>query len=467
MSVLITGGRLVTEIDSYHASVLVEDGRISAIGRDLAAPDGAEVVDASEKLILPGVIDVHVHVGLELRGHRSSDFLTTSREAAFGGVTTFLTYATPEKGQDLEDTVSERRSQAEGRCHVDYGLHAALVHWADRTDDEIVALIDAGIPSFKMYTAYADAGLQSDDEELYHAFLLAAQHGALVEVHCENEWMINQKIRRFVGEKKLTPADHAASRPSYVEGEAVATVLRAAYAAGAPVYIVHVSTGEALEAISEAADLGVEVYCETCPQFLLLDESKLAGDDGQRYATCPPLRSEAHRASLWEELEDGIIQVVATDHCEFTAADKDAGATDFRKIPMGLPGIGTLLPLMWHHGVGGRRMTENELVDRLSTQPAEIFGLHPGKGTLAPGGDADLVVFDPELEVTISPEILHGHADYSPYDGWPVKGWPVSTMVRGEWVVRDRELTGSPELGSFVERGKVCQWPGHRAAQAE
>lgn len=462
VDVFIRGGRLVTAVDSYEASILVRGGRIEAVGRDLEAPASAEVCDAAGKLVLPGVVDVHVHVGLELRGHASSGFADTTRSAAFGGVTSIVTYATPGKGQTLAEAVGERRLQAEGQCFVDYGFHAALVNWSEREDDEIPELIGHGVPSFKAYTTYSGDGLKSDDEDLYRALLLAGRHGGLVEVHCESDWMIESRVRRFSEEGRLSPSDHAASRPSYVEAEAVGGVLRAAYDAGAPVYIVHVSTAEGAEAISEAQDLGVEVYAETCPHFLLLDEEKLAGAGGQRYATCPPLRDRAHAAALWEALEDGVIQVVATDHAEFLAASKDAGATDFRKIPMGLPGVGTLLPLMWHFGVREGRMTENELVDRLCTQPSEIFGLHPAKGTLAPGGDADLVLLDPELAHRIDHELLNGYSDYSPYEGWETTGWPVSTMVRGRWVVRDRELVGARGMGAFVSRGRVCQRPGHR-----
>jgi len=464
VSVFIKGAKVVTEIDSYYASILVEDGRIADIGSGLRPPDGAEVYDASGKFVLPGAVDAHVHVGLNLRGRRSSNFLETTREAAFGGVTSILTYVTPEPGQTLLEAVEARKLAADGNCYVDYGLHAALVHWAERDDDEIAALIEGGIPSFKLYTVYSREGWRSDEEQIYHALLLAGRHGGLVEVHCENEWVIDRRVQRLAEEGRLAPGDHAASRPSFAEGEAVSGVIRAAYDAGAPVYIVHVSTGEAVEAIAEAGELGIEVYGETCPHFLLLDETALAGEHGQRFATCPPLRSKAHQAALWEGLEDGFIQVLATDHAEFRVADKDSGAHDFREIPMGLPGVGTLLPLMWHFGVNAGRMTENELVDRLSTHPAEIFGLHPQKGSLARGSDADLVVFDPDLEVVVEPGILHGHADYSPYEGWKVKGWPVSTMVRGRWVVKDRELVGSHELGAFIRRGKVCQRPGNRAA---
>jgi dihydropyrimidinase len=460
MSVLIRGGRLVTAVDSYEASVLVEDGRIARIGRDIDVSDGADVYDASGKIVLPGVVDVHVHVGLDLRGAVSSDFASTTREAAFGGVTSIVTYATPAKGQTLAEAVEERKAQAEGDCFVDFGLHAALVNWDEREDDEIPELIEGGVPSFKLYTAYSSDGLRSGDEDLYRALLLAGRHHGLIEVHCESEWMIESKVRRFAEEGRLSPLDHAASRPSYVEAEAVGSVLRAAYEAGAPVYIVHVSTLEAVEAVGDAGELGVEVYAETCPHFLLLDEGELAGADGQRFATCPPLRPSAHGEALWEALEDGIIQVVATDHAEFLSADKDAGAADFRKIPMGLPGVGTLLPLMWHFGVGEGRMTENELVDALCTQPSEIFGLHPSKGALTPGSDADLVVLDPGLRMSIGPEMLHGYADYSPYEGWDVTGWPVSTMVRGRWVVVNRELVGPRGHGKFVHRGKVCQRPG-------
>jgi dihydropyrimidinase len=463
VNVLIKNGRIVTEVDSYQGSVLVEDERIVAVGRSIEAPADAEIVDAEGLYVMPGVVDVHVHVGLNLRGRRSSGFEDTTREAAFGGVTTFLTYAMPEKGQTLLEIVAERRVQAEGNCYVDFGLHGGLVNWDEREDDEIPALIEAGVPSFKVFTVYSREGWRSGDEDLYRALLLAGRHGGLVEVHCENEWMIERRVRRLVEEERLTPLDHAASRPGYVEGEAVSSVVRAAYDAGAPVYIVHVSSGEAVEVIAEASELGVEVYAETCPHFLVLDESRLEGVDGHRYATCPPLRAKAHQEALWEALDDGLIQVVATDHAEFTAADKDSGAGDFREIPMGVPGVGTLLPLMWHFGVGRGRMTENELVDRLCTQPCEIFGFQPAKGTLAEGTDADIVLFDPELEVTIGHEMLRGYADYSPYEGVTVRGWPMSTMVRGSWVVKDRELVGSHELGSFVHRGPVCQRPGRRS----
>lgn len=461
MATLIKGGKLVTGVDSYTASILIENGRITKVGRDLDAP-GADVVDAAGKLVMPGIVDAHVHAGLTLAGRRSSDFVATTRAAAFGGVTTILTYATPEREQTLLESLAALRQEADGKSYVDYGVHATLARWDDREDDEVPALIEAGVPSFKMYTAYSAQGLASDDEQIYHALLLASKHGALVEVHCENEWIIDAKLKRLSEEGKLAPHDHALCRPGYAETEAVAGVLRAAYNAGAPVYIVHVSAGASVDAIEEAADVGLEVYAETCPQFLLLDDSKLKGKNGQRYAACPPLRREADQNALWDALDEGVLQVVATDHCEFTAADKDAGANDFRKIPMGLPGVGTLLPLMWHFGVKAGRLRENDLIDRIATQPAEIFGLHPRKGTLAPGSDADLVVFDPDLEVTITPGALHGHSDYSPYEGLTVRGWPVSTMVRGTWVVRDRELTGSHEFGLFIERGKVCRRPGVR-----
>jgi len=462
VKLLIRGGKVVTATESYEASVLVEDGRIAEIGRGLTPPPDADTYDAGGKLILPGAIDAHVHVGLELHGHRSSGFEATTRTAAFGGVTTFLTYVHPERGETLADAAAARREEGRGRSYVDFGLHIALTNWEDRADEEIIAMIDAGMPSFKMYTVYSASGLKSDEEHFYRAFLVAGQNGGIVEAHCENEWMIENRIRSFAAEGKLTPADHAATRPSYAEGEAAAAVARAAYDAGAPVYIVHVSTGEALQVIAEARDIGTEVYAETCPHFLLLDDERLEGDDGALFATCPPLRAEAHQAMLWEALEEDEIGVIATDHCEFTAAAKRAGAGDFRRLPMGVPGVGTLLPLMWEHGVTQGRMSENDLVDRLSTRPAEIFGLYPRKGTLAPGSDADLVIFDPARPTTIHPEMLHGHADYSPYDGWEVAGWPFSTMVRGRWVVRDGELVGSPEHGGFVPRSRVCQSPGTR-----
>ncbi len=463
MAILIKGGRLVTGIDSFNADVLVDGESISEVGRDLEAPQGADIIDATGLLVLPGVIDPHVHVDLELKGHRSSDFTSTSRSAALGGVTTFITYITPIVGQTLMEAAEQRKLQAVGRSHVDFGLHASLVRWEDREDDEIPQMIEAGIPSFKMYTTYSDAGLASSDEQIYHALLLASQHGGLIEVHCENDWIIESKIRKLTEQGHLQPVDHGASRPGYAEGEAVAAVIRAAYEAGTSVYIVHTSSGEAVQALVEADDVGLEIYAEVCPHHLLLDEGLLAGPEGQRYATCPPIRGEAHREELWEALEDGLIHTVATDHAEFTTEAKDEGANDFRQLPMGVPGVGTLLPLMWEFGVKAGRLTENQLIDRLCTQPAEIFGLCPQKGTLAQGSDADIVFFDPNRAVTIRPAVTQGLADYSPYDGWEVSGWPVSTMLRGHWVVKDRELVGSHELGSFVHRKNVCQRPGHRS----
>ncbi len=456
MKTLIRGGRLVTEIDSYHADILIDDGRIARIGKGLATPDGAEVYDASGKLILPGVVDSHVHVSLDLGGHVSSDFVSTTRAAAFGGVTSILTYATPVKGQLMSEAVDELKAQADGNCYVDFGVHAVLANWDDRRpDSEIPELIEAGVPSFKAYTVYSSSGLKSTDEQLYAALLAAGKHGGLVEVHCENEWIIERKVKRLAADGKLSPADHAASRPSYVEGEAVATVLRAAYEASAPVYIVHVSTAEAVDAIDEALELGLEVYAETCPHFLLLDERKLAGPDGHRYATCPPLRAEEHQACLWDGLDDGQIQVVATDHAEFTATDKDAGASDFRRIPMGLPGVGTLLPLMWHFGVSTGRMRERDLVDRLCTQPAEIFGLYPEKGNLGVDTDADLVVFDPHIPVTITADALHGHSDYSPYDGDEGDGM-ARVHDAARQLGRERPRARGIPRARFVCRARTC-----------
>ncbi|MBD3367613.1 MAG: amidohydrolase family protein [Candidatus Eisenbacteria bacterium] len=461
-SIVIEGGRVVGPIDSFNASVLIEDGTIKAVGRHIEVPRDAERFDARGMLVLPGAVDVRTHVGVEHSGHESSGFGDTAGEAALGGVTTFMAHAYPVKGQSLPDAVDAAVLEATGVSHVDFAFHAGFTRIEERSDGEIADLVELGAPSLVANTGGIDDPTALGDDELYGLLLESSREGALVSVRSETGWLTRRRTGRLAEKGRLGARALAASRPSYAEGEAVARTLRAAFQADAPVCIANVSTGEALTAAEEAIDLGVDVYCQTASHYLVLDEDLLQRSDGHRFATLPPLRGSAHREALWQGIEDGFVQVVASDHCSFTADEKDEGSDDFRRIPPGVPSIGTLLPVLWTAGVREGRMTENELVDLIATQPSEIFGLYPRKGAIREGADADLVILDPELTLDATPDVVGGHSDYAVYDAGALTGWPVATMVRGVWVVENRRLVGAPSHGAFVPRKTVCQRPGVR-----
>jgi dihydropyrimidinase len=457
---LIEGGRVVGPIDSFHASVLIEDGTITAVGRHLEPPDGAEIVDARGLLVLPGLIDSSAHIRAERSGVESSGYEETTREAALGGVTTLMAQACPSERETLLDAVDAAVLEATGASHIDFAFHAVYTRLADRQDDEIPALVAQGVPSVAARTGDVDDPTALGDDELYALLLTASRAGLLVSVHCETGWMTRRRTKRLAERGALEASDLSESRPSFAEGEAVARALRAAFQADAPICVANVSTAEAIAAAGEATDLGVDAYCQTTPHYLVLDEERLTRVDGHRFMTVPPFRGTAHREALWEGIEDGLLQVIASDHCSFTADEKDAGAGDFRRIPPGIPSMGTLLPVLWTAGVRGGRLTENELVDLVSIHPAELYGLYPRKGGIQEGADADLVLFDPELELVATSDVVGGHSDYAVYDEETLVGWPVATMVRGEWVARDRQVIGSPAHGEFVPRSTVCQRPG-------
>jgi dihydropyrimidinase len=459
---LIQGGRIVSGIDSYSASILIEDGTITAVGRHLDAPDDAVVCDVSGKLVLPGVVDVRTHVREERSGRVSGGFEDTSREAALGGVTTYLAHAYPVRGQSLPDAVDTAVLEATGASYVDFAFHAGYSRTDEREDGEIADLVEQGVPSLVASTGSLDDPTSLSDDDLYALLLESARDGALVSVRCETGWMTARRTGRLEEEGRLAAADLAKARPSYAEGEAVGRALRAAFLADAPIVVANVSTGEAVAAVDEASDLGLNVYSQTTPHHLVLDESLLERADGYRFATAPPLRGAVHREALWEGIEEGLVHMVASDHCSFIAAEKEEGAGDFRRIPLGVSSIGTLLPVLWTAGVLAGRMTENELVDLVATQPAETFGLYPRKGVIREGADADLVVFDPGLSLEATPDVVRGHSDYTVYEDRALTGWPVATMVRGVWVVEERRVVGTPVHGAFVPRTTVCQRPGVR-----
>lgn len=454
MELLIKGGTLVTPTETFQADLRVIGETIAEIGLDLPV-GGATVIDASGKYVLPGMIDVHTHLALRVAGTVSSDdFRTGTRAAAFGGITTIIDFTAGTKGETLAEGIRKRRQDADGNVCIDYALHLCATEATPDLLAEIPEAIRAGNPSFKLFTAY-DA-MMLDDGALLEILSAVGKAGGLAGVHAENYPVIKTLTRRLLADGKTGPEYHPVSRPDYCEGEATERVITLAEAAGAPLYVFHLTCARALEQVAVARGRGLSVYAETCMQYLLLTDARYQEPDfgGAKYVLSPPLRKASDNAALWEGLRRGDLQVVASDHCPFTLAQKDAGRGDFTKIPNGAPGLETTLPLLHSEGVKKGRISLNRMVEVFSANPARIFGLRK-KGALAPGFDADLVVFDPDKEVTLSAGTLHMNCDYNPYEGVRVTGYPVVTVSRGHIVCQNGEFRGDFAHGRMVERGAV------------
>jgi len=449
---VIKGGDVVTPFSRTRADIVVEDGVIQAIGMDLPTT-GADVLSVDGMLVLPGAIDVHTHMALPMKGTTScDDFFTGSAAAACGGVTTIIDFTELAEGRTLATAFKRRLATARGRCAVDFGLHACLRGWSRATAEQIPRLVEQGVTSFKMFTVYRERGMMSEDGDIFEALQATARHGAMVTVHAENAGLVDAYTRRVLARGDRGPAALAESRPNVAEGEAIQRMATLTEAAGGRCYIVHCSTKEGLRALELAQGRGVNIVGETCPQYLVLSSDKLEGRHGQRFTCVPPLRSPLDNLVLWQGLEEGRLAVVATDHCPFTKAQKDAHATDFTSIPLGLPGVETLLPLLFTHGVGTGRLTVNQLVQVVAANPAMLFGLYPRKGILQPGSDADIVVFDPHKRVTLGARRLHMATDYSPYEGMRLVGYPVLTMLGGKVIVRHGRFVGAAGDGRYLVR---------------
>jgi dihydropyrimidinase len=452
-TLLIKNGTIITASGTFPGDILVEGERIASVGARIDHP-GCEVVDATGRFITPGGIDVHTHLDMPFMGTQSSDdFETGSIAAAFGGTTSFIDFIVPERGKPLQAALETWRGKAEGRAAIDYGFHACIVELGEHTLEEMDALVAAGITSFKLFTAYPGS-LMLDDGSIYRVLRWATRSGALIQAHCENGPAIARIVEELAAEGKLEPRTHAASRPSRLEGEATARVLALAEVAGAPIYIVHLTCREALEAVRDARRRGVRAYAETCPQYLYLSSEDLArpGFEGAKYVCSPPLRERHHALELWRGLESGDLQTVATDHCPFNfKGQKEMGRGDFRKIPNGLPAIETRVPLL-HQGVVDGKLSAARFVDAIATAPARLFGLYPRKGAIVPGADADLVLWDPERAFDLSASKLHMRVDHSIYEGRVLRGAPEKVFVRGSLVVDGDRFLGRPGAGRYLSR---------------
>jgi dihydropyrimidinase len=450
---VIKNGTLVTADATYPADVGVRGERITAIGKGLL---GRQAIDATGLLVTPGAVDVHVHLQMPAGPGlvSSDDFFTGTRAAAFGGTTTVIDFVEAEPTQSLVKALAARRAQADGRVVVDYGLHMTIATADLAKLNEVPALVAAGCASFKLYLAYE--GFQLDDGGFLQALEAIHEAGGLPIVHAENGDVIRTLVDRYRAQGRIAPRWHVHSHPALMEAEATGRAIDLATLAGAPLYIVHISCTQVVERVVAARARGLPIYGETCPQYLLLTQARYSqpGLEGTLPVCSPPLRSEADQARLWDALARGELQVVATDHCAFTRADKGRGLHDFSQVPGGLPGIEARFPLLFAFGVRMGRISLNSWIDLCCTAPAHLFGLER-KGVIAVGYDADLVVFDPERVVRLSAETLHENVDWTPFEGIEVIGWPVVTISRGKVIVKDGEFHGTAGQGCFVERKNI------------
>ncbi len=461
---LIKGGRIVTAVDDYVADILVENGRIDTIGRSLEVDD-AEVHDATGLLVMPGGIDAHVHMETPMgNGIETCDtFETGTISAAFGGTTTIIDFAQQFKGESPKAALDRRLASAESQCVVDFAFHSILTDVNKSALAELPGMInDDGVSSIKLYMAYPDV-LMVDDADIYRTMRKVGEHGGMVNLHAENGVVIQALIEEAIAAGNTSPKYHQLTRPQLMEGEATHRVIRIAELAEIPVYIVHLSAKEALEAVVEARDRGIHAFAETCPHYLFLDKSEYdrPGFDAAKFVMTPPLRDRECQDALWRGLKFDDLQLVATDHCPFCFSEKaygllkskQPGRDDFSKIPNGAPGVEFRLPLLFDGGVNAGRITLNRFVQLTSTAPAKMFGLFPRKGTIAVGSDADIVIFDPEEKHTLSADTHHSNVDYSLFEGRKVKGRVKKVFVRGDMLVDGDTWHGRKGQGQYLKRG--------------
>ena len=454
MGVLIRNGTCVTALDRRRGDVLCRDGKIAAIGENVEASVDDEVVDASGQLVFPGGVDPHVHMALPFMGTVSADDYETGGAAGIaGGTTSFIDFVIPNRGENPMDALAAWREKSQ-IATADYTYHMAVTWWGDQSEKWLEkCAAEEGITSIKVFMAYRGA-IGVDDTELIHAMRTAARLGMVVTVHAEHGEMVVELQSKYFDAGMVEPKYHALSRPSPVEGEATNRALMIAEQTGATAYIVHMTCRESVKALAEARERGQKAYGETCPQYLLLDDSvyEKPNFEGAAYVMSPPIRPRGHQDPLWAALQSGVLQAVGTDHCPFTQQQKHMGSEDFRKIPNGGAGIQDRLSLLYHHGVGSGRIDLHQFVDLISTRPAKIFDLYPRKGSLTVGADADVVVWDPEGTRTISAKTHHHGNDRSIFEGFEVKGVPSVVFANGKIAYRDGDLRVERGAGRFLAR---------------
>lgn len=457
MKTLLKGGRVVSGTEVKEADVLIDGSKIVQVGRNLPA-EGAEVVDVSGRLLFPGFIDAHTHFDLAVAGTvTADDFETGTKAAVSGGTTTVVDFATQYRGETLQEALDNWHKKADDRCFCNYGFHLAISEFNEEISRELAQVTADGVTSFKLYMIYDDNML--DDGSIYQVLKRLKELGGIAGVHCENSDLVKSMVKE---QKKLghfSPSAHPASRPPLVEAEAVGRLLKIARLADAPVIVVHLSTQEGLKEVQLAREKGQEVYLETCPQYLLLDDRVYEKPDfeGGRYIIAPPLRKKSDQEALWGALKTGQIQIISTDHCSFTLEQKAAGREDFTKIPGGMAGVETRPALIYTYGVKAGRITLEQMCRLLSENPAKLYGMYPAKGVIAPGSDADLVVWDPEGTGMLSADNQVANVDYQAYEGWTVFGRPEKVYVNGVLAAENGRVCGG-KTGRYVRRKGCMGW---------
>jgi len=460
MDIIIKNGKVVTDEKTIQADIGIKNGKIAVIAKNLK-PEASKIIDAKGMYVMPGGIDMHVHFNLFFCGSYSENWDTGTQAAACGGVTTVIDYAIQTKGKSLKEAVESRMKDAEGKAAIDYSLHGGITDWNENTRKEMSYYTQNGIPTFKMFMIYRSQGWMADDAVLFSALEETRKTGATIMLHAESAIILDLLVERYHTPelmKKYGAYCHSLSRPCYTEYEAVSRAAIWAKATGGRVYIVHMSASESADIVRRAKSEGVHIWAETCPQYLLLTDEVFKKENGHYYATCPQLKNKHDLQGLLAAVKKGSVEVLATDTCTFDTKQKDMWNGDFTKIPYGMPGVETLLPTMYSHLVRKNGLSLNRFVSLVSTNPAKLFGLYPGKGTISKGADADIVIFDSKKKVTIDYKKLATKCDWSPYQGMELTGYPVMTISRGEVVAENGKYTGSAGRGRFVPRkpgGKI------------
>ncbi|MBI5631594.1 MAG: dihydropyrimidinase [Elusimicrobia bacterium] len=454
---VIKGGTVLTASDCYVADIAVKDGRIAAIGG--IAPNGGEVIDASGAVAVPGGIDVHTHFDMPFGGTTTADdFTSGSLGAVFGGTTSVIDFAIQKKGEALAKALDLWHEKAQGKSAVDYSFHMIVTDLPEKRLGEMDQMVKEGISTFKLFMAYPGV-FMSDDATIFRAMLRTKENGGMICMHAENGGVIDVLVQKALARGEIEPKHHALTRPMSAEAEATRRAIALAEMAGVPLYIVHLSAGDAMEEVRRARERELPIFAETCPQYLYLsyEDYERPGFEGAKFVMSPPLRPKGNEGRLWKGLAQNALQVVSTDHCSFCMKPKDKkpgkdlGLKDFSKIPNGAPGVETRMLLLWD-AVQKGRLTPNRFVDITSTTPAKLFGLYPRKGSIAPGADADIVLIDPKKSHTFSAKSHHIKADYNPYEGTTVKGSIRDVFVRGTRMVERDRFLGKTSHGRFLRR---------------
>ena len=455
MRTLFKGGSVVSGNGAKRSDLVIENEKVTDLGRNLKG-DFDRVVDVTGCLLFPGFIDAHTHFDLDVCNTTTADdFWTGSRAALRGGTTTVIDFACPNKGESLHRGLDLWHQKADGRTFCDYGFHMTIDDWNESIRAELPDMFAKGVSSFKMYMTYP--AMMVGDRDLYWALKELRSLGGICGVHCENAGVIDGMIAERKNAGELSPASHPLTRPPYLEAEAVSRLLRIAQAADCPVVIVHLTNQETLKEVEHARQRGQKVFVETCPQYLLLDDSVYFNEDysqAARYVCAPPIRDKSQQDFLWKALRRGDIQTISTDHCSFTLAQKEMGREDFTKIPGGLPGVETRGELIYSYGVAKKRISLGRMCRALSENPARLYGLFPRKGQLRPGSDADIVVYDPGASHVIRADDCVANVDYNPYEGFVTAGGIRQVWLRGSLAVEDGRVLDETPQGRYMARGK-------------